>query len=73
MKVTMATQFDFVNAKKRTKWPFSRMEVGDIVCISECEYSNTRIQRRAHAYGHSTGKSFTCKAIDGKVFVKRVS
>lgn len=73
MKVTMATQFDLDNAKKRAKWPFNRMEIGDIVCISECEYSNTRIQRRAHAYGHSTGKSFTCKASDGKVFVKRVS
>lgn len=73
MKVTMATQFDLDNARKRTKWPFSRMKPGDIVCISESEYSNTRIQRRAHAYGHSTGKSFTCKAIDGKVFVKRVS
>lgn len=73
MRVTTATQIDFVNAKKRTKWPFNMMEIGDVVCISECEYSNTRVQRRAHAYGHSTGKSFTCKAIDGKVFVKRVS
>ena len=54
MKVTMATQFDLDNARKRTKWPFSRMKPGDIVCISESEFSNTKVQRKAHAYGHAT-------------------
>ncbi len=73
MKVTMANQCDLDNARKRTKWPFSRMKPGDIVCISECEYSNTKVQRKAHAYGHATGKSFTCKSSDGKVIIKRIS
>ena len=73
MKVSSATQFDLDNAKKRTKWPFSKMKVGDIVCISESEFSNTKVQRKAHSYGHATGKSFACKSNGGEVIIKRIS
>jgi hypothetical protein len=54
----------------RTRWPFAKMEVGDVVRADDCDPQ--RAQVAAHSYARASGKTFATKTLDGVMHIWRV-
>ena len=68
----MYKQVDSEKFSRKTKWPFSKMEVGDCVEFYPCHAS--KAQAYAHTYAAKSGMKFeTMKSDSGSLLVRRVS
>jgi hypothetical protein len=72
------TDIDFDSLEDRKVWPFSKMEVDQVISYSKDEDNELAISAQAycHVYGKSTHKKFATKTVikDGErlVLIKRV-
>lgn len=57
---------------KVNKWPFGKMNVGECA-IFEDPVLGTRAKAYCHSFGGIKGWRFKSQAIDGKVYVWRIS
>ena len=56
----------------RFKWPFNKMDLGEVVKLELDRDAILKAQKAAASYSYLTGKKFQTKTSNGKLYVKRV-
>jgi hypothetical protein len=63
---------DEAKANKRKKWPWSKMNVGDVVEFDRTKNEFKDIETAACMYGSARNKKFFCRVVDNLITVQRI-